>query len=166
MGGDKAAVAKHFVALSTNTTKVTEFGIDQENMFGFWDWVGGRYSLWSAIGLSIAINIGFENFEELLQGAHEMDKHFATADLDSNLPVLHALVGIWHNNFHGYESQAVLPYDQYLWRLPAYLQQLDMESNGKSATRGSTHTSVQTGPIIFGESGTNGQWPTGLRVHA
>ena len=151
------AVAKHFVALSTNTEKVREFGIDTANMFEFWDWVGGRYSVWSAIGLSVMISIGYENFVEFLTGAHVMDNHFATAPVEQNLPTMLALVGIWYNNFFGAETQAVLPYDQYLWRLPAYLQQLDMESNGKGVTKKSGAVSTQTGPIVFGEAGTNGQ---------
>ena len=154
----EGAVAKHFVAMSTNEAKVTEFGIDKNNMFGFWDWVGGRYSLWSAIGLSIALAIGYDNFAELLEGGRRMDEHFANAAIRNNIPVLLALVGIWYNNFHGCETYAVLPYDQYLWRLPAYLQQLDMESNGKSAavTAGEA-VAASTGPILFGEAGTNGQ---------
>ncbi|MBI5163009.1 MAG: glucose-6-phosphate isomerase [Magnetospirillum sp.] len=152
-----AAVARHFVALSTNETAVTAFGIDPANMFAFWDWVGGRYSLWSAIGLSIAVAIGFEGFEELLSGAHAMDEHFRTAPLDANMPVLLALLGLWYNNFLGAQATAVLPYDQYLHRLPAYLQQLDMESNGKGVARDGTPVAWQTGPIVFGEPGTNGQ---------
>jgi glucose-6-phosphate isomerase len=154
---DKAAVAKHFVALSTNTEKVKEFGIDPANMFEFWDWVGGRYSSWSAIGLSIALNIGFENFEEFLEGAHEMDEHFRTAPLEQNIPVIMGLLGIWYNNFLGAETHAVLPYDQYLHRFPAYLQQQDMESNGKSVDRNGRKVGYQTGPIVWGEPGTNGQ---------
>ncbi|EPY20112.1 glucose-6-phosphate isomerase [Strigomonas culicis] len=153
----KGAVARHFVAISTNAVKVREFGIDTANMFEFWDWVGGRYSLWSAIGLPVMLSIGYANFVEMLTGAHLMDQHFATASLSQNIPVLLALVGIWYNNFYGSETQAVLPYDQYLWRLPAYLQQLDMESNGKGVTKASTAVTVQTGPILFGEAGTNGQ---------
>nr|CAF05819.1 glucose-6-phosphate isomerase [Leishmania infantum]CAF05829.1 glucose-6-phosphate isomerase [Leishmania infantum]CAF05830.1 glucose-6-phosphate isomerase [Leishmania infantum] len=151
------AVAKHFVALSTNTEKVREFGIDTVNMFVFWDWVGGRYSVWSAIGLSVMLSIGYDNFVEFLTGAHVMDNHFASAPTEQNLPMMLALVGIWYNNFFGAETEAVLPYDQYLWRLPAYLQQLDMESNGKGVTKKSGAVAVQTGPIIFGEAGTNGQ---------
>lgn len=151
------AVAKHFVALSTNTEKVMEFGIDAANMFQFWDWVGGRYSLWSAIGLSLMISIGYDNFVELLTGAHIMDEHFINAPTDQNVPIILALVGVWYNNFFGAETQAILPYDQYLWRLPAYLQQLDMESNGKGATKSGHMVSTQTGPILFGEAGTNGQ---------
>lgn len=153
----EGAVAKHFVALSTNTEKVKEFGIDTANMFEFWDWVGGRYSVWSAIGLSVMISIGYENFVELLTGAHVMDNHFATAPVEQNIPMMLALIGIWYNNFFGAETLAVLPYDQYLWRLPAYLQQLDMESNGKGVTKKCGSVSVQTGPVVFGEAGTNGQ---------
>ncbi len=152
-----AAVAKHFVALSTNAKKVVEFGIDPKNMFEFWDWVGGRYSLWSAIGLSIALAVGMEHFEELLAGAHEMDEHFRTAPLEKNLPVTLALLGIWYNNFFKAETYAILPYDQYLHRFPAYLQQGDMESNGKRITRKGETVDYQTGPVIWGEPGTNGQ---------
>ena len=129
--GQEEAVAKHFVALSTNAAKVKEFGIDEKNMFGFWDWVGGRYSLWSAIGLTIAVHIGFENFVKLLAGAHFMDDHFTTAPLEQNVPVILALLGIWYINFYGSETQALLPYDQYMSRFAAYFQQGDMESNGK-----------------------------------
>ncbi|RNF03736.1 cytosolic glucose-6-phosphate isomerase [Trypanosoma conorhini] len=154
---EAGAVAKHFVALSTNTEKVKEFGIDEANMFQFWDWVGGRYSLWSAIGLSVMISIGYDNFVELLTGAHVMDEHFINAPTENNLPIILALVGIWYNNFFGAETHAILPYDQYLWRLPAYLQQLDMESNGKGATKNGRVVATHTGPIIFGEAGTNGQ---------
>jgi len=154
---DEAHVAKHFVAVSTNKEKVQDFGIDQQNMFVFWDWVGGRYSLWSSIGLPIALSIGFERFEELLQGAHDMDEHFRTAPLESNIPVTLGLLGIWYNNFWGADSHAVLPYEQYLHRFPAYLQQGDMESNGKSVTREGQQVSYETGPIIWGEPGTNGQ---------
>lgn len=154
---EEGAVAKHFVALSTNTEKVKEFGIDTANMFEFWDWVGGRYSVWSAIGLPVMISIGPDNFFEFLTGAHIMDQHLATTPLFENLPVLLALVGVWYNNFFGAETNAVLPYDQYLWRLPAYLQQLDMESNGKGVTKRNGAVAVQTGPIVFGEAGTNGQ---------
>eukprot|EP00796_Vickermania_ingenoplastis_P012196 gene12196-8394_t len=154
---EAGAVAKHFVALSTNTEKVKEFGIDTANMFEFWDWVGGRYSVWSAIGLPVMISIGAENFFELLTGAHIVDQHLATAPLYENLPVLLALLGVWYNNFYLAETQAVLPYDQYLWRLPAYLQQLDMESNGKGVTKKNGAVAAQTGPIVFGEAGTNGQ---------
>ncbi len=156
-GADGSAVAKHFVAISTAQDKVTRFGIDARNMFEFWDWVGGRYSLWSAIGLSIAVAIGMDHFEELLAGAHDMDEHFRTAPLEQNLPVILALLGVWYNNFFGAESHAVLPYDQYLHRLPAYLQQGDMESNGKRVTRDLAVVDYSTGPIIWGEPGTNGQ---------
>jgi glucose-6-phosphate isomerase len=154
---DETAVAKHFAALSTNSKAVAEFGIDTKNMFGFWDWVGGRYSLWSAIGLSIALFIGFENFEELLRGAFEMDEHFRTAPFEKNLPVILALLGIWYNNFFGAETYALLPYDQYLHRFAAYFQQGDMESNGKRITREGKVVSYQTGQIVWGEPGTNGQ---------
>lgn len=155
---NEKAVAKHFVALSTNAKEVSKFGIDTNNMFEFWDWVGGRYSLWSAIGLSIAVYIGFENFEKLLSGAHEMDNHFRTAPLEKNIPVILALLGIWYNNFFGAESHAILPYDQYMHRFAAYFQQGDMESNGKGVTKdGKAITEYQTGPIIWGEPGTNGQ---------
>lgn len=155
--GDSSHVAKHFVALSTNTEAVAAFGIDPENMFVFWDWVGGRYSLWSAIGLSIALYIGFENFEELLTGAHEMDEHFRTAELSENIPVILALLGIWYNNFFDAETHAILPYDQYMHRFSAYFQQGDMESNGKTITREGETTAYSTGPVIWGEPGTNGQ---------
>ena len=154
---DEAFVAKHFAALSTNADAVTEFGIDTENMFEFWDWVGGRYSIWSAIGLSIALTIGFENYEELLAGAHEMDKHFANTEFENNIPVLLAVIGIWYNNFYGAESEAILPYDQYMHRFPAYFQQGNMESNGKCTDRNGDPVDYQTGPIIWGEPGTNGQ---------
>ncbi|CAH1738213.1 unnamed protein product [Aphis gossypii] len=155
---DECSVAKHFVALSTNKEKVTEFGIDECNMFGFWDWVGGRYSLWSAIGLSICLSIGFENFESLLSGAHFMDQHFVNTPLEKNAPVILALLGIWYHNFHGAETHALLPYDQYLHRFAAYFQQGDMESNGKSVTlNGTPISSYSTGPIVWGEPGTNGQ---------
>jgi len=154
---DPAAVARHFAALSTNRDAVAAFGIDPENMFGFWDWVGGRYSLWSAIGLPIAIAVGPERFEELLAGAHEMDAHFRSAPLERNLPVLLAMVGIWNANFQGADALAVLPYDQYLARFPAFLQQLDMESNGKRVDRAGRAVDYRTGPIVFGEPGTNGQ---------
>eukprot|EP00112_Aurelia_sp_Birch-Aquarium-sp1_P022959 Seg666.5 transcript_id=Seg666.5/GoldUCD/mRNA.D3Y31 product="Glucose-6-phosphate isomerase" protein_id=Seg666.5/GoldUCD/D3Y31 len=155
--GDKSAVAKHFVALSTNEVKVQEFGIDKKNMFGFWDWVGGRYSLWSAIGLSIAVYIGMDNFEALLSGAHFMDQHFKSAPLESNIPITLALLGIWYNNFFGAQTHAILPYDQYMHRFPAYFQQGDMESNGKFVTRSGDAVNYSTGPIIWGEPGTNGQ---------
>lgn len=150
-------MAKHFVALSTNTAAVTAFGIDAKNMFKFWDWVGGRYSLWSAIGLSIAIYIGFDNFEQLLRGAHEMDQHFLNTPLEENIPVLLAVIGVWYNNFFGAESQAILPYDQYMHRFSAYFQQGDMESNGKYVSRSGKRVETSTGPIIWGEPGTNGQ---------
>ncbi|MBF8294875.1 MAG: glucose-6-phosphate isomerase [Bacteroidetes bacterium] len=152
-----AAVAKHFVAVSTNAKAVSAFGIDTKNMFEFWDWVGGRYSLWSAIGLSIALYIGMDNFEELLTGAHEMDLHFRTAPPEKNVPVILGLLGIWYNNFFGAESQAIIPYDQYLHRFAAYLQQGDMESNGKGVSRDGKRVEYSTGPIIWGEPGTNGQ---------
>ena len=154
---DPAHVARHFVALSTNVTKVEEFGIDSNNMFEFWDWVGGRYSLWSAIGLSIACYIGFDNFVDLLEGAHEMDRHFLEAPFDQNIPVILALIGIWYNNFFGAATEAILPYDQYMHRFPAYFQQGNMESNGKSAGRDGKRVNYQTGPVIWGEPGTNGQ---------
>ena len=154
---DEAHVAKHFVALSTNAKEVSQFGIDIKNMFEFWDWVGGRYSFWSAIGLSIAIAIGFDNFEELLSGGHEMDEHFRTAPLEQNLPATLGLLGVWYNNFFGAQTQAILPYDQYMHRFAAYFQQGDMESNGKSINRDSERVDVSTGPIIWGEPGTNGQ---------
>ena len=150
-------VKKHFVAISTSQNLVEKFGIDPANMFGFWDWVGGRYSLWSAIGLSIACTIGYENFEKLLLGAHEMDNHFRTTPFEKNIPVVLALLGIWYNNFYGAESQAILPYDQYLHRFAAYFQQGDMESNGKYIDRSGNKVDYQTGPIIWGEPGTNGQ---------
>lgn len=150
-------VKKHFVAISTSQNLVEKFGIDPANMFGFWDWVGGRYSLWSAIGLSIACTIGYENFEQLLLGAHEMDSHFRTTPFEKNIPVVLALLGIWYNNFYGAESQAILPYDQYLHRFAAYFQQGDMESNGKYIDRNGKKVDYQTGPIIWGEPGTNGQ---------
>lgn len=154
---DESAVAKHFVALSTNAKEVEKFGIDTANMFEFWDWVGGRYSLWSAIGLSIALSIGFENFEQLLDGAHAMDQHFLSAPIEKNIPTTLALVGIWNNNFLGAESEAILPYDQYMHRFAAYFQQGNMESNGKFVGRDGKAVTHQTGPIIWGEPGTNGQ---------
>ncbi|MBI2236504.1 MAG: glucose-6-phosphate isomerase [Magnetospirillum sp.] len=153
----EAAIPRHFVALSTNEAAVRAFGIDTANMFEFWDWVGGRYSLWSAIGLSIAVAVGFERFEELLDGAFRMDEHFRTQPLERNMPAVLALLGLWYNNFHGAQAYAVLPYDQYLHRLPAYLQQLDMESNGKGCARDGAPVAWQTGPVVFGEPGTNGQ---------
>jgi glucose-6-phosphate isomerase len=154
---DEGFVKRHFVAISTNATEVAKFGIDTANMFGFWDWVGGRYSLWSAIGLSIACSIGFPNFEQLLAGAHDMDVHFRTTKFERNIPVIMGLLGIWYTNFFGAESHAILPYDQYLHRFAAYFQQGDMESNGKSVTRSGEPVKYQTGPIIWGEPGTNGQ---------
>jgi glucose-6-phosphate isomerase len=156
--GDDKHVAKHFAALSTNTAEVQKFGIDPKNMFAFWDWVGGRYSFWSAIGLSIAMSIGFDNFEELLSGAHAMDEHFRTAPLEQNLPATLGLIGLWYNDFFDAQTLAILPYDQYLHRFAAYFQQGDMESNGKSVTKSGEPTSdYQTGPIVWGEPGTNGQ---------
>lgn len=154
---DNAHVAKHFVALSTNAKAVQDFGIDTANMFAFWDWVGGRYSLWSAIGLSIALYVGMDNFEALLTGAFEMDEHFKTAPLEHNMPVIMALIGVWYNNFFHIDTQAILPYDQGLARFPAYLQQADMESNGKFICRDGTRVPYKTGPVVWGEAGTNGQ---------
>jgi len=157
-GFDDSAIAKHFVALSTNAKEVAAFGIDTENMFPFWDWVGGRYSLYSAIGLSIAIMIGMDAFEELLTGAYEMDEHFRTTPLETNIPAILGMLGVWYNDFFGAETHAILPYDQYLHRFPAYFQQGDMESNGKRVDReGRSITSYATGPVIWGEPGTNGQ---------
>jgi glucose-6-phosphate isomerase len=156
-GGNDGAIAKHFVALSTNDVAVTAFGIDPANMFEFWDWVGGRYSLWSAIGLSIALAVGMDNFEELLVGAHASDEYFRTTPLEANIPVVMALLGIWYNNFWDAQSHAILPYDEYLSRFPAYFQQGDMESNGKSVTKQGEPVDYTTGPIIWGEPGTNGQ---------
>lgn len=156
-GASEQDVAKHFAALSTNTEAVKAFGIDPQNMFEFWDWVGGRYSLWSAIGLSISLAIGFDNFEELLKGAYDADEHFRTSALEENIPVILALLGIWYNNFFEAESHAILPYDQYLHRFAAYFQQGDMESNGKYIDRNGERVDYQTGPIIWGEPGTNGQ---------
>jgi glucose-6-phosphate isomerase len=155
--GDDKAVARHFVAVSTNTEEVEKFGIDSENMFGFWDWVGGRYSLTSAIGLSIMISIGPDNFQKLLEGFYAMDEHFRTAPLEQNLPVILGLIGIWHTNFHGSASETILPYDQYLSRFAAYFQQGNMESNGKSVTKNGNAVDYDTGPVIWGEPGTNGQ---------
>jgi glucose-6-phosphate isomerase len=155
--GQEEHIKKHFVALSTNREGVEAFGIDPQNMFRFWDWVGGRYSVWSAIGLSVAATIGFDRFEEFLAGAHAMDTHFREAPLEANMPVILGLLGIWYNNFFEADSQAILPYDQYLYHLPFYLQQGDMESNGKSVDRGGNEVSYQTGPIIWGMCGTNGQ---------
>uniref|UniRef100_A0A671QFU1 Glucose-6-phosphate isomerase n=1 Tax=Sinocyclocheilus anshuiensis TaxID=1608454 RepID=A0A671QFU1_9TELE len=154
---DTSAVAKHFVALSTNAPKVKDFGIDTNNMFEFWDWVGGRYSLWSAIGLSIALHIGFDSFEQLLAGAHWMDNHFRSAPLEQNAPVILALLGVWYVNFFQAETHALLPYDQYMHRFAAYFQQGDMESNGKYITKSGTRVNYHTGPIVWGEPGTNGQ---------
>ncbi|HED19094.1 MAG TPA: glucose-6-phosphate isomerase [Gammaproteobacteria bacterium] len=162
---DNNAVARHFVAMSTNREAVQAFGIDPANMFEFWDWVGGRYSLWSAIGLSIALYIGMDRFEELLAGAHEMDMHFNSAPLEQNMPVVLALLGIWNHNFFGADSHAIFPYDEHLHRLPAYLQQADMESNGKRITRNGEVTRYATGPIIWGEPGTNGQHAFFQLVH-
>lgn len=155
--GKESDVAKHFVALSTNTEAVKQFGIDEQNIFEFWDWVGGRYSLWSAIGLSIALSIGYDNFEQLLKGAFDIDTHFQTAEFSENIPVLMGLLGVWYRNFFGASSYAILPYSQYLDRFPAYLQQGDMESNGKSVDRNGEFVEYETGPIIWGEPGTNGQ---------
>jgi glucose-6-phosphate isomerase len=158
LGGDKSAVAKHFVALSTNAKAVSAFGIDTANMFEFWDWVGGRYSLWCAIGLSIACVIGMDHFEELLAGGHEMDIHFKTTPLEQNLPVIMAMLGVWYSNFWDAQTHAILPYDQYMHRFAAYFQQGDMESNGKGVDKsGKRITDYTTGPIIWGEPGTNGQ---------
>jgi glucose-6-phosphate isomerase len=154
---EKKHISKHFVAISTNKEKVEEFGIDKNNIFVFWEWVGGRYSLWSAIGLSVACYIGFENFTELLQGAFEMDKHFRDAPFEKNIPVILGLIGIWYNNFFGAQTEVILPYDQYMHRFPAYFQQGNMESNGKSVDRNGKKVNYQTGPIIWGEPGTNGQ---------
>lgn len=150
-------IAKHFVALSTNADAVSAFGIDTDNMFGFWDWVGGRYSIWSAIGMTLALSIGMDRFEHFLQGAHDMDTHFSTASLESNMPVTLALLTVWYNNFWGASSHLIAPYDQYLHRFPAYLQQLTMESNGKSVHRDGTRVGLATGPVVWGEPGTNGQ---------
>ena len=155
--GDPKAVASHFAALSTNRQEVATFGIDPANMFGFWDWVGGRYSLWSAIGLPIALAIGMDNFEALLEGAHLVDEHFRSAPLERNIPVIMGLLGIWYNNFFDAQSHAILPYDNYLEHFASYFQQGDMESNGKSVTRGGAPVSVSTGPVIWGQPGTNGQ---------
>uniref|UniRef100_A0A8C5MXP4 Glucose-6-phosphate isomerase n=1 Tax=Leptobrachium leishanense TaxID=445787 RepID=A0A8C5MXP4_9ANUR len=154
---DPSAVAKHFVALSTNAPKVKDFGIDTANMFEFWDWVGGRYSLWSAIGLSIALHIGYDNFEKLLSGAHWMDNHFHKTPLEDNIPVILAMLGVWYINFYGCETQGLLPYDQYMHRFAAYFQQGDMESNGKYITKTGARVDYNTGPVVWGEPGTNGQ---------
>lgn len=155
--GDEAHIAKHFVALSTNEKEVVKFGIDKANMFQFWDWVGGRYSLWSAIGLSIALVIGYGDFEELLKGAHAVDEHFRTMEFEKNIPVLMAMISLWYVNFFGAQTEAILPYDQYMHRFPAYFQQGNMESNGKSVDRNGEEVNYHTGPIIWGEPGTNGQ---------
>lgn len=154
---DETAIAKHFIALSTNQKAVEDFGIDSANMFEFWDWVGGRYSLWSSIGMSIACAVGYDNFRSLLDGAEAMDEHFRNTAFENNLPVILAMLGVWYNNFFGAESQAILPYDQYLHRFASYLQQGDMESNGKFIDRNGEPIAIQTGPIIWGEPGTNGQ---------
>lgn len=154
---DEGAIAKHFVALSTNIPAVEKFGINQEYAFGFWDWVGGRYSLWSAIGLSIALAVGFDNFKQLLAGAYSMDEHFRNTEFSKNIPVLLALIGVWNTNFLGAQTEAILPYDQYLHRFAAYFQQGNMESNGKYVDRNGEVVNYQTGPIIWGEPGTNGQ---------
>jgi glucose-6-phosphate isomerase len=154
---DEAAVARHFVAMSTNAKEVARFGIDTANMFGFWDWVGGRYSLWSAVGLSIALFLGMDNFEALLAGAHRVDEHFRSAPFEENIPVVMGLLGLWYNNFFDAQSHAILPYDQYLMHFSAYFQQGDMESNGKRVTRGGQTVDYQTGPVIWGQPGTNGQ---------
>jgi len=154
---DEKHIAAHFVALSTNEKDVAKFGIDPKNMFVFWDWVGGRYSLWSAIGLSIALTVGYDNFEELLKGAYAVDEHFKTAAFNSNIPVIMALVGLWYTNFFGSQTEAILPYDQYMHRFPAYFQQGNMESNGKHVDRNGSEINYSTGPVIWGEPGTNGQ---------
>lgn len=154
---DEQHIAKHFAALSTNEKEVVKFGIDKKNMFEFWDWVGGRYSLWSAIGLSIALTIGYKNFEQLLKGAHAADQHFATTSFDKNIPVLMALIGLWYTNFFGSQTESILPYDQYMHRFAAYFQQGNMESNGKSIDRNGEAVEYATGPVIWGEPGTNGQ---------
>jgi len=156
-GGDKSSVAKHFIALSTNEKLVSAFGIDTKNMFQFWDWVGGRYSLWSAIGMSIALGVGMDDFEKLLEGAHFMDNHFKSTPVEKNLPIIMAVLGVWYNNFFGAQSHAILPYDQYMSRFAAYFQQGDMESNGKYVTRDGSFVDYSTGPVIWGEPGTNGQ---------
>ncbi len=156
-GAKEGDIAKHFAALSTNAKDVAAFGIDTANMFEFWDWVGGRYSLWSAIGLSISLSIGFDNFKQLLAGAHAADNHFKTADFESNLPVILGLLGVWYINFYNAETQVILPYDQYMHRFAAYFQQGDMESNGKHVDRNGNEVDYETGPIIWGEPGTNGQ---------
>ncbi len=157
MDNDESLVAKHFAAVSTNQKAVAAFGIDTDNMFGFWDWVGGRFSIWSAVGLSLALAIGMNRFEEMLEGAFEMDQHFKSAPLESNMPVIMGLLGVWYRNFFGSSSQVIAPYDQYLSRFPAYLQQLEMESNGKSVNMHGAKVGYQTCPVIWGEPGTNGQ---------
>ena len=157
LGGDEKSVAKHFVAVSTNAAEVAKFGIDTANMFGFWDWVGGRYSMDSAIGLSTMLAIGPDNFRAMLDGFHQMDEHFRTAPFERNLPVLMGLLAVWYNDFFGAQTVAVLPYEQYLKRFPAYLQQLTMESNGKHVTVDGNKVAYDTGPIYWGEPGTNGQ---------
>ncbi|MBS1934237.1 MAG: glucose-6-phosphate isomerase, partial [Bacteroidetes bacterium] len=154
---DEKNIARHFAALSTNEKDVVKFGIDKENMFEFWDWVGGRYSLWSAIGLSIVLSIGYNNFEQLLKGAHATDEYFRTTSFEKNISVIMALVGLWYGNFYGSETEAILPYDQYLHRFAAYFQQGNMESNGKTADRNGDNVSYSTGPVVWGEPGTNGQ---------
>lgn len=164
-GATEADVAKHFVAVSTNIPAVTEFGINAENAFAMWDWVGGRYSLWSAIGLPVALQIGWDNFEELLSGAHEMDEHFKTAPLEKNLPVIMGVLSVWYSNFFNAQTHVVLPYDHYLRALPAHLQQLDMESNGKSLTQDGESLDYATGPIIWGGAGTNGQHSFHQLIH-
>jgi glucose-6-phosphate isomerase len=159
-------VPYHFVAVSTNEEKVAKFGIDTQNMFEFWDWVGGRYSMWGAVGLSIACMIGMDNFEEMLTGGHEMDEHFRTAPLEKNIPVMLGLLGVWYIDFFGATTQAILPYDQYMHRFPAYLQQADMESNGKRTDRaGRFITDYETGPVVWGEPGTNGQHAFYQEIH-
>lgn len=164
-GGDQASVAKHFMAISTNIKAATEFGIHEDNILPLWDWVGGRYSLWSAIGLPIAIAIGYDNFEALLKGADAMDTHFKTAPLSENMPVIMALLGVWYTNFHGAQSHVLLPYYHYLRGFPAYVQQLDMESNGKACTMHSDNISYSTGPVIWGSEGTNGQHSFHQLIH-
>jgi glucose-6-phosphate isomerase len=154
---DEQHIAKHFAALSTNEQEVVNFGIDKKNMFELWDWVGGRYSLWSAIGLSIALTIGYKNFEQLLKGGHSSDQHFSKTAFDKNIPVLMAMIGIWYNNFFNAQSETILPYDQYMHRFAAYLQQGNMESNGKCVDRNGEPVEYTTGPVIWGEPGTNGQ---------
>lgn len=154
---EEKEIAKHFVALSTNEKDVIKFGIDPKNMFEFWDWVGGRYSLWSAIGLSIVLSIGYDNFENLLRGAYHVDEYFKTEKFEKNIPVIMALVGLWYTNFFGTQTEVILPYDQYMHRFPAYFQQGNMESNGKSVDRKGDRVSYNTGPVIWGEPGTNGQ---------